>query len=265
LEQQFLGHVMAQAISSSISVEGGLRVGFAGHENNHEALLRGDLDLYADYTGTALRRYLKLAPLPREQVHPAVQAAARERWNVVWLEPFGFDNTYGLIMRAVDAARLGVRRISDLAANAGSLCLAGTAQFLNDDPSITFAPGGYTGVSTAYRFRFGHTHTVAPDYGESFDALTRSEVDVLADFVVNPRIVAHELIVLEDDRDFFAAYHAAPIVRGAFLSQYPEVQHILERLAWQIDNRTMAGLNYAIEFEGCDPAELAAAFLTSLK
>src|SRR5262245_49224564 len=256
---------MAQAISSHITIEGGPRVGFDGHESNHQALLRGDLDLYADYTGTALRRYLKLAPLPREQVHPAVRAAARERWNVVWLEPFGFDNTYGLIMRAVDADRLGVRRISDLAAYAGSLSLGGTAQFLSDDPLITFAPGGYTGVSIAYGFRFGQTHTVANEYGESFDTLARGEVDVLADFVVNPRIVAHDLIVLEDDRDFFAAYHAAPIVRGEFLSQHPDVQTILDRLAWRIDNRTMAGLNYMMEFEGRDPAELAAAFLTSLK
>src|SRR5262245_65989707 len=118
---------MAQAISSRIIIEGGLRVGFDGHESNHEALLRGDLDLYADYTGTALRRYVNLAPLPREQVHPAVRAAARERWNVVWLEPFGFDNTYGLIMRTVDAARLGVGRISDLGAYAGSLNMCGRA------------------------------------------------------------------------------------------------------------------------------------------
>src|SRR3989442_15937880 len=110
---------MAQALSPHVDV--GLKVGFAGHESNHEALLRGGLDLYADYTGPALRRYLKLAPLPREQVYPAVRAAARERWNVVWLEPFGFDNTYGLIMRAVDAARLGVRRISGLATYAGGL------------------------------------------------------------------------------------------------------------------------------------------------
>src|SRR5262245_2067400 len=124
---------MAQAISSQITIEGDLKVGFDGHESNHEALLRGDLDLYADYTGTALRRYLNLAPLPREQVYPAVRAAARQRWNVVWLEPFGFDNTYGLIMSSADAARLGVRRISDLAGYAGRLSLAGTAQFLSDD------------------------------------------------------------------------------------------------------------------------------------
>lgn len=256
---------MAQSLAPHVIVEGGLKVGFDGHESNHEALLRGDLDLYADYTGTALHRYLKLAPLPRAQVHPAVRAAARARWNIVWLEPFGFDNTYGLIMRAADASRLGVRRISDLARHADRLRLGGTAQFLSDHPPMTFAPGGCTGVSAVYGFRFGQAHTVASEYGASFDTLGRGEVDVLADFVVNPRIVAHDLIELEDDREFFAAYHAAPIVRGDFLGQHPNVQPILERLAWRIDNRRMAGLNYAMEFAGRDPAELAAEFLTSLK
>lgn len=254
---------MAQVLAPHIAIEGELKVGFDGHESNHEALLRGDLHLYADYTGTALRRYLNLAPVPRQQVLPVVRAAARERWNVAWLEPFGFDNTYGLIMRAKQAAQLGCRRTSDLAGRADRLILGGTAQFLSDDPPMTFAPGGYPGFSAMYGFRFGRTHTVAAEYGESFEALARGEIDVLADFVVNPRIVGLDLVALEDDRSFFAAYHATPIVRGGFLGQYPEVQPLLERLAWRIDSRTMAGLNHAMEFEGRDPAELATEFLAS--
>lgn len=253
---------MAHALAPH--VRGELRVGFDGHERNHEALLRGDLHLYADYTGTALRRYLGLAPLPREQVYPAVRAAAWERWNVRWLEPFGFDNTYGLIMRAAWAAQLGVRRISDLVGHAGGLALGGTAPFLQDDPPLTFAPGGYPGLCAAYGLRFGRTQALSSAYGESFEALARGEVDVLADFIVNPRIVAHDLVTLEDDRALFAAYHAAPVVRGDFLGQHPQVQTILGRLAWRIDSRAMARLNYAMEFEGRDPAELAAAFLAAV-
>lgn len=256
---------MAQVLAPHIPAEGELKVGFDGHESNLEALLRGDLQLYADYTGTALRRYLNLSPRERDQVYPAVREAARERWNIAWLEPFGFENSYGLILRAADATSLGVRRISDLAERAGGLTLGGTPQFLSNDPPMTFAPGGYPGMSAAYDFRFGGVREVDPGYGASFDALASGEIDVLADFVVNPRIVAYDLVALEDDLGFFAAYHAAPVVRGDFLSQYPHIQPILEGLAWRIDSREMARLNYAMEFEGRDPAELASEFLTSVK
>jgi len=254
---------MAQMLAPHVAVEDGLKVGYDGHESNHEALLRGDIHLYADYSGTALRRYLKLAPVPRQQVLPVVRAAARERWDVAWLEPFGFDNTYGLIMRAKQAAQLGVQRISDLAERAAHLTVGGTAQFLSDDPPMTFAPGGYPGFSAAYGFNFGRTQIVGAEYGQSFEALAAGEVDVLADFVVNPRIVGRDLLALEDDRAFFAAYHATPIVRGDFLGRYPQVQPLLEQFAWRIDNRTMAGLNHAMELEGRDPADLAAEFLAS--
>lgn len=264
-EQQFLGHVMAQALAPHISVPGGLQVGFDGHESNHEALLRGDVHLYADYTGTALRRYLSLDPVPRRQVYPVVRQAARERWNVAWLEPFGFDNSYGVIMRADHATSLRLRRISDLVGSANDLTLLGTPQFLSDDPPMTFAPGGYPGLSATYGLRFGKTRAVTPNYGESFGALAGGEGDVLADFVVNPHIVEYDLVVLEDDLEFFAAYHAAPVLRGDFLEEYPQAQPVLERLAGRIDSPTMARLNHAMEFELRDPADLAAEFLSSEK
>ena len=255
---------MAQALAPVLPPDYQLRVGYHGQESNHEALLRGEIDLYADYAGTALRRYLHLTPLPREEVYPAVRDAAFAAWDVVWLEPFGFDNSYGLIVRAAAAEARALRSISDLAAHAARLVLGGTAQFLADDPPMTFAPGGYPGLQAAYGFRFGRTVAVPPEYGASFDALAQGSIDVLADFVVNPRLTADNLIVLDDDRAFFSAYYAAPIVRGDFLRRYPQARPALQRLAGTIDNRTMAQLNYAMETEGRDPAALARDFLVHL-
>ncbi len=256
---------MAQLLTPHLPVEGKPRVGFEGHESNFEALRRGEIDLYAEYTGTALRRFLQMSPRPRHEVYPAVRDASRQRWDISWLPPFGFDNTYGLLMPAHQAANLSVSSISDLAPIAGELVLGGTPQFLQDDPPLTFAPGGYPGLIQVYGFQFKQTLPVSPEYGRSFEPLEQGKVDILVDFVVNSRIEALNLIILEDDRNFFAAYYAAPVVRSDFLLRNPQVQPLLNQLAGKIDNRTMARFNYLMEFEGLDPAEVAHNFLASLQ
>ena len=238
-------------------------MGFAGHEENHQALLRGDLHLYAEYVGTALRRYLNLAPLPRDQVLQAVRKEARVRWNLEWLHPIGFDNTYGFLLPAARAASLGVRSISDLASHAKTLTLGATADFFTENAASRFAPGGYEGFQRRYGFAFARTVPVDTQRGATFAALQRGEIDLILDFVVSPYIEAVDLVELEDDRELFPAYYLAPVVRGDLLAAYPAIRSLLDGLAGTISNREMARLNYAMEFQDQNPSELARAFLAS--
>ena len=237
-----LGHVLAKLLEQDCGVQP--RVGFAGHEANHQALLDGAIDLYADYLGTALRRYLKLQPRKTASAtYRAVRDAARRRWDVEWLAPFGFNNTYAVIVRDEVARSLRLRQAADLAPHAAKLRLGATAQFLNSDPALTFAPGGLTGFDTAYGLTFGERVELPAGYGATFDALGRGEVDAMIDFAVNPRMVALNLTELADDRRFFAPYFAAPVVRGDFLRAHPRARQVLERLGGRIDNRRAAEMN----------------------
>ena len=258
----FLGHVMAQSVQAHIGSD--VRVGFFGHESNHEALLKGEIDLYADYDGTALHRYLAIGDRPRPEVHSLVQHEARERWNVEWLEPFGSDNTYGILVPRELAERLGVTTITELAPHAGELTLAGTAAFLAGDPPLTFAPGGYPGFVAHYGFGFGTTFATDASFASPFRAHERGEAEVVADFVVNPFIEALDMVELLDDRMLFQAYYIAPVVRGELLERHPGLRPLLEKMAWKIDSRAMARINYLMDFEGRTAEDLATEFLASL-
>ena len=257
----FLGHVMAQAVKE---LDPDLRVGFFGHEENHEAMKKGEIDLYAEYDGTALHRYLELGPKPRADVHRLVQEGEREKWNIEWLEPIGSDNTYGIMVRASLATTLGLRTIADLAPHAPTLTLAATERYLLGHEPLTFAPGSYPGFMETYGFSFGATVGTDASYASPFKAMERGEADVVADFVVNPFVEELDLVELIDDRDAFTAYYLAPIVRGEVLDRLPGLRPLLERMAWKIDSRAMARINYLVDFEGRDPVELAAEFLASL-
>lgn len=241
-----------------------LKVGYFGHETNHEAMIRDDLDLYAEYDGTALHRYLEIGPQPRADVHRLVQEGARDKWNIEWLEPFGSDNTYGIMLRREFATRLGVSTISDLAPHAAGLALAATEVFFRGDPPLTFVPGGYTGFVEKYGFEFSGRVGTDASFSSPFRALERGEADVVADFVVNPYVEHLDLVELTDDQGAFAAYYVAPVVRREVLDRHPGLKPLLDKMAWQIDSRAMARINHLIDFEGREAAELASEFLASL-
>jgi len=258
-----MGHVLARLLEDRHRLRP--RAGFAGHEANYARLLAGEIDLYSEYLGTALRRFLGLPPARgAEATYRLVRAAARERSDVVWLPPYGFNNSYAVIVRAPLARELGLARVSDLAPHAGGLRLGGTEELLSGAPALTFAPGGYPGWQQTYGFAFGTLMPLPRGYGATFAALGRGEVDAIVDFPVNPAMVALDLTELADDRAFFAPYFAAPVVRGAYLAAHPQIEATLAELAGRVDNRRAAELNHAVEIAGQPPEAVAANLLRQL-
>ncbi len=158
-----MGHVLALLTERHLGVRA--RVGFDGHESNHEALVRRDLDLYIEYTGTVHHRFLGLPHAPRDRVYEIVRTEARARWDLEWFRPLGFDNTYGVVLPAETAQDLGTGRISDLRAHVGALRLGAVSAFFTGGPETRFAPGGHAGFGRTYGFAFPQEFPIPPEYG----------------------------------------------------------------------------------------------------
>lgn len=234
----------------------------------HEALLSGDVDVYVEYTGTGLLAVLGME-LPAadatpetdeatpamagvDPVYEIVAAEYQEQFNVTWLEPWGFNNTYTLALRGDQATELGLVTISDLLDHDQDLVLGATQEFLVRDD-------GLLGLEAVYGLEFADS--VGLDPGLVYGAVESGDVDVISAFATDGRIPALGLTLLEDDLGFFPPYFAAPVVRGEILEESPEVADILNQLSGMIDDQTMADLNFQVDDGGMEAIDVARAFL----
>jgi len=253
-EQLILGELMAQLIEAHTSLRVERKFNLGGTVICHQALVRGDIDLYPEYTGTALTAILRRETITDpKKVLAIVRQAYREKFRCQWLEPFGFNNTYAIAVRRQDAERYGWQKISDLRPMASRLRAGFTSEFRE-------RPDGYPGLQKDYGF--GFRHVVDMDPALMYQALARGKVDVICAFATDGRIPAYNLVTLQDDQQFFPPYHAAPIVRMEVLQNYPIVGDVLGLLAGKLDDGTMQRLNYMVDEEKMSPnKEVARQFL----
>jgi len=246
---------MAQLIEAETDLSVERRFNLGGTMICHGALVQNEIDVYAEYTGTALTAILKQKVLPSpEETFAAVAKAYRQQWDCEWLEPFGFNNTYTLTVRQQDAQTSGWRTIGDLARDAEDLRAGFTAEFAE-------RPDGYPGLQEAYGFHFGSVRDMDP--GLMYRAIAQDEVDVICAFATDGRIPVYNLLPLEDDRRFFPPYFAAPVVRSETLREHPSLRLVFERLAGLLDDLNMQALNYEVDEKRRSPAAVAREFLVS--
>jgi osmoprotectant transport system substrate-binding protein len=255
-EQEILGEIMAQMIERNTGIRVERRFNLGGTMVCFNALKTGDIDLYAEYTGTGLVNILGMNAInDADETYNTVKRIFRKKFNLVWLPHFGFNNTYTLTMRKEQAAKLRVKTISDLARYADRLQPGFDAEFME-------RPDGYRGLGKKYGFVF-KKEPKQMDPGLMYKALAEKAVDVIDGFATDGRIPAYNLVVLEDDRGFFPPYYAAPLVRELMLAKYPELRTVLDRLGGQIDNETMQRMNFSVDKEERRPADVAREFLVS--
>jgi osmoprotectant transport system permease protein len=254
-EGAVLGELMAQVLELETGATVERRFNLAGTQVCFDALRGGSLDVYAEYTGTALRNILgdTAAAGGAAAVFAQVSTAFRDRFDLAWLAPFGFDNTYVLIMRPDRADALGIQALSDLAAH--PLRYGFTHEFLQ-------RPDGLPGLRAAYALN--EASTVGIEHDLAYQALAEGAVDVTDGYSTDAKIVTFGLRTLRDDRAFFPPYEAAPLARADLFARVPLAQSALLLLAGRIDDATMRRLNHAVEGERRPPAEVAAAFLHEL-
>jgi glycine betaine/choline ABC-type transport system substrate-binding protein len=219
----------------------------------HEALVNGQIDLYAEYTGTGLTAILK-EPVISDPAKALqyVSRVYRERFGAEWLKPFGFNNTYAVTVRALDAKKHGWAKISDLQEAAPGLRAGITAEFAE-------RPDGYPGLQKMHGLQFEEVHDMDPAL--MYEAVSKGEVDVICAFATDGRIAAYNLKPLEDNLHFFPPYYAAPVIRSDFIQAHPEVGGVLSLLGGLVDNAAMQRLNFLVDGEKQRPAGVAEAFL----
>ena len=252
-EQLVLAEVIAQFIEARTDLRVERYPNLGGTMICHEALVSGELDLYVEYSGTALTAVLNLEmPDSADDVWAIVIEEYRERFDLEWLEPLGFNNSYTIAVRRDDARRRGWASISDLARDASHLRAGFTAEFAE-------RADGYRGLSRKYGFEFNQVHDLEPAL--MYTALARKEVDAIAAFATDGRIDAYDLQTLKDDASYFPPYQAAPLARREVLERWPELRRELADLGGRIDDTTMRRLNVAVDEDKRSPESVAREFL----
>lgn len=254
-ESDILAEIVAQQIERRVGLPVERRLHMGGTFVCHRALVAGEIDLYVEYSGTALAAVLKHPPRRAARaVYEEVALEYRRRFGIEWGAPFGFDNRFAVAVRRADAERHRLRRISDLAPLAPRLRAGFGYEFLERHD-------GYAGLIRAYGLRFSAPPT-AMDLGLTYRALAEGKVDLIAGNWTDPQIQALDLVALEDDRGYFPPYQAAPVIRADLLRRHPKVAAALAELAGTIDEEEMRRLNLLADIEHRDVAEVARDFLS---
>jgi osmoprotectant transport system substrate-binding protein len=253
-EQIVLAELVAQEIESRAGLAVDRRVNLGGTLICQQALRAGQIDVYVEYTGTALTAVLGEKPEgDAAAVYERVRKEYGERYGFVVTEPLGFENTFAIVVRGEDARRLKLGAISDIAPLAPKWRAGFGYEFME-------RPDGYRGWAETYRLQFAGPPRIM-DLGLLYRALVDKQVDVVAGNATDGVIQTLDLAVLEDDRHYFPPYQAVPVVRAAALKQHPALREALRALGGKISAEEMRRLNYAVDGQHRDVGEVAREFL----
>ncbi len=253
-EQLVLGEIIAQQLEAKTHLEVERRFYLAGTFICHQALLAGRIDVYPEYTGTALTAVLKEKPGgDSAEVYERVKAGYRERFGIEVGPGFGFNDTFAMEMRGEDARRLGVKTISQAATHAPQWRAGFGYEFME-------RPDGYKGLAATYGLKFAEAPRIM-DLGLLARALQDKQIDLAAGNTTDGLIPALDLFVLGDDKHYFPPYDAVPLVRSETLAKHPEVGEALRELAGKISEAEMQRLNYAVDGEHRDVKQVVREFL----
>jgi glycine betaine/choline ABC-type transport system substrate-binding protein len=252
-EQIILAELLAQQIEAHTGLRVDRKLNLGGTLICHRAMLAGQMDLYAEYTGTALAAVLgEPSSNDSEMVYQRVRDAYRDRFGFDVGPPIGFNNTFAIVVRSEDAQKFKLRTISDLVPHAPQWRAGFGYEFMERSD-------GYPGLARAYGIKFAAAPSIM-DLGLLYRALKEHQVDVVAGSSTDGLIIALGMVILEDDRHFFPPYQAVTILRGGALREHPELRGALDVLGGKISDDEMRHMNYAVDAQQRDPAAVAREF-----
>ena len=272
-EALILGEMYAQLLEAAgIPVERRLNLG--GTAVAQAALVKGDIDLYPEYTGTGLTVILQMpiesvqratpeagatptAGTIDERVYEIVKDAYKKQFDLVWLDQSPFNNTQALAVKQDFAKEKGIATISDLAKIAGDLTIVAPSDFVE-------RADGLKGLEEFYGMKFGNVLAVEP--GIRYQALEDGQAQVVLAFGTDGQVAGMNLLLLKDDKSLWPPYHVAPVVRQATLDAYPTLAGTLNKVAPLLTDQVMSGLNWKVDGpDKQEPADVAKAFLQEQK
>lgn len=255
-EQRLLGN-MYQMLLADAGYEA-VYTSLGGTTENHAALIAGEIDVYPEYTGTALMSQLGLSYDPSmsaENVYQTVVSEYAKQYNLAWGKPTAFNNTYCLAMKKDKATEMGIKTLTDLSAAAPELIFGTTQEFTERDDGLPGLQKTYGG--------FQFAEVVALDPGLKYAGIDKGDIDVTTCFGTDGQIAAFDLVVLEDDMGFWPPYPVGPVIRQEVLDEHPDVVTTLDKLAALLDGPTMARLNWEVDGNSREADEVAREFLVN--
>jgi glycine betaine/choline ABC-type transport system substrate-binding protein len=251
-EQLVLGEIVAQHLENRLHGHISRKLDLGGTLLAQQAMIAGDIDVYPEYTGTALTAVLKEKPLS----NPAqVLAAVRQgyaKWHLEWLDPLGFENTFAMAIRTEPH---GPSTITQAAALHPWKLGVGYEFARRED--------GLPGLMRTYNLRLaGSVKTM--DLGLLYQALSKHQVDMVAGNSTDGLLSVLPITVLEDDRHYFPPYQCALVVREEAERQFPALRPALVELSGKIGSDTMRRLNYELDGKHRPAREIARNFLRSV-
>jgi osmoprotectant transport system substrate-binding protein len=255
-EQIVLAELLAQHIEARTGIHVERKTNLGGTLLVHKAMQAGKVDLYVEYTGTALNAVLNESPTGNSAaVYQRVKQLYAQRFNFAVTEPLGFENTFAMVIRGDDAQRLHLQRTSDIVPLAAKWRAGVGFEFLERSD-------GFKGWSERYGLHFDQQPSVM-DLGLIYRALQDHKVDIVAGNSTDGVIDSLHLVILEDDRHYFPPYDAVPIVRQATLEQFPQLRAALAELGGKVTGPDMRHLNYLVDAEQRDVAAVVRDFRQS--
>ncbi len=252
-EQVILGELIAQQIERRLHVPVDRKLNLGGTLLAHEALLAGSIDVYPEYTGTALTQILhQPAEKNAKRVFENVQKGYAPL-HVQWLPPLGFNDTFAMVMLAKTAQENHIASLSDAAAKPWRLGVG---------YEFTQRPDGLDGLVQTYGLKL-QGEPVVMDLGLLYAALKTDRVDLAAANATDGMLGHPEFVVLEDDKHYFPPYECAIAVRDESLQKFPGLEQALGELSGRISDEAMRRMNEQVDIDHKSVADVARAFLDS--
>ena len=252
-EGYILGQMLTELIEQDTDLKVNMTTGVGGGTSNiHPAMLKGEFDLYPEYTGTSWEAVLKKEASYDESKFDELQKEYKEKYNLEYVNLYGFNNTYGLAVNKDIAEKYNLKTYSDLAAVSNNLIFGAEYDFFERED-------GYKELQKVYNMDF--KKKIDMDIGLKYQAMKDKKIDVMVIFTTDGQLAISDVVVLEDDKKMYPSYRAGTVVRSEILSKYPELKAVLEKLNNILDDKTMADLNYQVESEGKKPEDVAREYL----
>ena len=252
-EGYILGQMLTELIEQDTDLKVNMTTGVGGGTSNiHPAILKGEFDLYPEYTGTSWEAVLKKEGSYDESKFDELQKEYKEKYNLEYVNLYGFNNTYGLAVNKDIAEKYNLKTYSDLAAVSNNLIFGAEYDFFERED-------GYKELQKVYNVDF--KKKIDMDIGLKYQAMKDKKIDVMVIFTTDGQLAISDVVVLEDDKKMYPSYRAGTVVRSEILSKYPELKPVLEKLNNILDDKTMADLNYQVESEGKKPEDVAREYL----
>jgi osmoprotectant transport system substrate-binding protein len=253
-EQVVLGEILAQHVEAATGTPVERRFYLGGTYIAQQALLAGRIDLYVEYTGTALTAVLKQPVVSNPRAaYEIVRSAYASQFGLEVGPPLGFENTFAIVVRGEDARRLQLVSLSDAVPHARQWRAGFGYEFME-------RPDGFQGLARIYDLQFAVPPRIM-DLGLLYRGLTERQVDLVAGNSTDGPIMTLDLFVLQDDRRYFPPYEAVPVSRAESLTRHPAMRPALEQLRGRIDASQMQRMNHAVDGQHRDVADVAREFL----